>query len=143
MSDQNTNFQLTNNSEKIDNKENSNQIESEEKLEKIKDENDIMKPELSQILEEIKNKKQNEENSKENSIKLENENEKSKEEEKKNEEKNIYKAKYSSPKQKMIIEEESHQKLENLKKMQKYYDDVLNDIINNWETNKENFELFF
>ena len=143
MSDQNTNFQLTNNSEKIDNKENSNQIESVEKLEKIKDENDIMKPELSQILEEMKNKKQNEENSKENSIKLENENEKSQEEEKKNEEKNIYKAKYSSPKQKMIIEEESHQKLENLKKMQKYYDDVLNDIINNWETNKENFELFF
>ena len=140
MSDQNTNIQLSNNQEKIDNKENANQDESKEKLQKIKDESDIMKPEISQILEEMTNKKQIEENSKENSIKLENENERSQEEEeKKNEEKNILKNKYLTTKQKMIIEEEAQK----LKKMEKYYNDLLNEIINNWETNKENFELFY
>ena len=101
MSAQNTNIQLSNNPEKIDNKENANQDESKEKLQKIKDESDIMKPEISQILEEMTNKKQIEENSKENSIKLENENERSQEEEeKKNEEKNILKNKYLTAKQK-------------------------------------------
>ena len=64
------------------------------------------------------------------------------EEEKNNEEKNVLTNQYIINKQKMLKEEEA-QKKEVLKKLQKYYDDFYNEIINNWNNNKENFVNYY
>ena len=61
-----------------------------------------------------------------------------KEEEKNNVEKNVVQVEYL----KKIQEEEAHKK-ETLKQLIKYYDDLLNNIIINWESNKENFENIY
>ena len=71
-------------------------------------------------------------------IKTESDNKQKHEEEKNNEETNIIKNQYLQKKQKMFVEEEMQRK-ENIKKYQKYYEDLLNYIINNWNTNQENF----
>ena len=63
-------------------------------------------------------------------------------EEKNNEEKNSLQNQYLSAKQKLILEGEA-QKKESLKKLKNYYDNLFNNIINNWELNKENYENFF
>ncbi len=60
------------------------------------------------------------------------------EEEKNSEDKQISQNQYIINRQQMFKEAEA-QKFENLKRKQKFYDDLLNNIIDNWNNNQENF----
>ena len=146
MSEQNSTTQQTNNIKERYSEEQSNQNKTNENLKKLLNDNNC-----NELLQELDNKsshdknesKNRKENSKENDFSsFENDNQQTHEEEKNNEEKNVLNHTYLTKKQKLIIEEEAH-RLENIKRMQKYYDDLLNNIINSWENNQENFLINF
>ena len=64
------------------------------------------------------------------------------EEEKNSEDKQISQNQYIINRQQMFKEAEA-QKFENLKRKQKFYDDLLNNIIDNWNNNQENFINYY
>ena len=130
--------------------EDKSNIDNKEIIQKLSNESDVSENDIHKHMDEIENKiieEEKKEDKTENVFSIfENKNNKNNEEEKNNEEKNKeqknnFQSQYLSTKQKLILEEEAHRK-ELLKKLQKYYEDLFNDIVYNWKSNQENFENY-
>ena len=151
MNDSKENIDMNNNLEKNDEEEKSLPNNNKEMNQKISNDSDASEKGIPKHLDEIEHKiieDEKEDYNKENLLSIiENKNNPKHEEEKNNEEKNnneknSLQNQYLSAKQKLILEGEA-QKKESLKKLKNYYDNLFNNIINNWELNKENYENFF